>query len=328
MNGKTREHIDNFLLRINKHPEYSTGVYIETLMTIQEDAAHHSRALEITASKVPRYQTKPEKRKNVETILRAHEHLAKEGVSLSTLAVLGHIIEPQGQPYPNFRREEVTIGTVPPSAPEAIVYKMKELVNFLNTDQQPHPLIRAIEAHLVMAGVHPYIDGNGRAARALQNHCLQEEGYPPAIIPSAEREVYTKLLRDALSDRYRYKSSLEKTSRNEEIFHEFIAAKVLLSLEHLEGQLRKSRAYAITINRSTEVDPGMVYQLAKKIRSYGRSCGSEGVKVSIPRSSSLNKSKTLRVLGDIGKEQLERIVEKSLEFQKSGYIIECINDLG
>jgi Fic family protein len=63
-------------------------------------------------------------------------------------------------------------GTVlyrPPSA-ELIVDRMKKLVEFANTEQDDtfiHPIIHAVILHFMLAYEHPFVDGNGRTARAL-----------------------------------------------------------------------------------------------------------------------------------------------------------------
>jgi len=43
--------------------------------------------------------------------------------------------------------------------------------------RQEHPVIRAGIAHYVLAAVHPFVEGNGRAARAFATMVLYLEGY-------------------------------------------------------------------------------------------------------------------------------------------------------
>jgi Fic family protein len=42
--------------------------------------------------------------------------------------------------------------------------------------------------------VHPFIDGNGQAARLLMNLALLQSGYPVAIIPPILRREYLDAL--------------------------------------------------------------------------------------------------------------------------------------
>lgn len=53
---------------------------------------------------------------------------------------------------------------------------MSELVTDLNATGELHPMVRAAMAHLNLAMIHPFRDGNGRMARALQTLVLAREG--------------------------------------------------------------------------------------------------------------------------------------------------------
>jgi Fic family protein len=58
---------------------------------------------------------------------------------------------------------------------------LDELEAFANagTDANPfiHPLLRAILCHYQLAWIHPFVDGNGRAARALWYWVMLQQGY-------------------------------------------------------------------------------------------------------------------------------------------------------
>ncbi len=58
---------------------------------------------------------------------------------------------------------------------EKVPALMKELVESLS-DSAAHPLIRGAMAHLNLAMIHPFADGNGRMARCLQTLVLAREG--------------------------------------------------------------------------------------------------------------------------------------------------------
>jgi Fic family protein len=53
---------------------------------------------------------------------------------------------------------------------------MAELVDWLNLDEDVHPLIRAAMAHLHLVSIHPWSDGNGRMSRSLQTLMIAREG--------------------------------------------------------------------------------------------------------------------------------------------------------
>jgi Fic family protein len=65
---------------------------------------------------------------------------------------------------------------------------MSELVGFLNT---PHdqPIVKAAMAHLNLTMIHPFSDGNGRMARALQTMVLSREGIIDPRFSSIEEYI-------------------------------------------------------------------------------------------------------------------------------------------
>ncbi len=60
------------------------------------------------------------------------------------------------------------------------------------------PIERAAITHHRLVAIHPFIDGNGRTARLVQNLLLMREGYPPAVIQRTNRRQYYTAL--ALAD--------------------------------------------------------------------------------------------------------------------------------
>jgi Fic family protein len=59
------------------------------------------------------------------------------------------------------------------------------------------PVELAAVAHHRLAGIHPFLDGNGRTARLIMNLVLLRAGYPPAIIARANRAQYYRALAQA-----------------------------------------------------------------------------------------------------------------------------------
>ncbi|TSC85384.1 MAG: Uncharacterized protein G01um101416_891 [Microgenomates group bacterium Gr01-1014_16] len=77
-------------------------------------------------------------------------------------------------------RNSVTgeIGFRPPAATE-VAGLVEDFVSWLNSEKGrgEHPVLRAGVAHYVLAAVHPFVEGNGRTARAFATMILYREGY-------------------------------------------------------------------------------------------------------------------------------------------------------
>jgi Fic family protein len=96
-----------------------------------------------------------------------------------------------------YRKHRVIItGTdfIPP-APEWIPDLMGSFISGIpETRVKHHPVEFAAIIHKELVTIHPFIDGNGRAARLLMNLALLQAGYPVAIIPPILRRDYLETL--------------------------------------------------------------------------------------------------------------------------------------
>lgn len=83
---------------------------------------------------------------------------------------------------------------VPPPA-EHVAQLVHDLCEFSSGDAFP-PLVQAAIAHAQFETIHPFIDGNGRAGRALVQVILRRRGLAPAYVPpisvvlAKRRDVY------------------------------------------------------------------------------------------------------------------------------------------
>lgn len=71
---------------------------------------------------------------------------------------------------------------------------MTEFEAWLRESQDLHPVILAAKAHIRLARIHPFVDGNGRTCRLLVNYILLQHGYPPALYRSENRAAYMNAL--------------------------------------------------------------------------------------------------------------------------------------
>lgn len=70
------------------------------------------------------------------------------------------------------------ISYTPPTAAE-VPYLIEDLVNWVNSEEgrDEHPVIKAGIIHYELARIHPFVDGNGRVARAVATLILFLDGY-------------------------------------------------------------------------------------------------------------------------------------------------------
>ena len=64
----------------------------------------------------------------------------------------------------------------PPSAVEVPIM-MSEMVKWLNSELDIHPVLVSGIAQFQLVQIHPFLDGNGRASRLLSTLCLYKAGY-------------------------------------------------------------------------------------------------------------------------------------------------------
>ncbi len=96
--------------------------------------------------------------------------------------IVGHFIDPD----PAYH--------VPPPAEKlpGLLESMVAFANDLESEPFVHPVVRAIALHFYLAYLHPFVDGNGRTARALFYRSLLRQGYR-----LAEYLAISRLLRRA-----------------------------------------------------------------------------------------------------------------------------------
>jgi Fic family protein len=64
----------------------------------------------------------------------------------------------------------------PPNAVEMKKH-LKYFYKFANADKEQHPFVKAVIIHFWLSYIHPFVDGNGRTARALFYWSLMRDGY-------------------------------------------------------------------------------------------------------------------------------------------------------
>lgn len=113
----------------------------------------------------------------------------------------------------NFRKTRVVIKnsrtgevTFNPPPPIEVPFQIEDFFAWLNSfeGKEIHPVLRAGIAHFELVRIHPFVDGNGRVARAFSTFVLYGEGYDVKRFFSLE-EHFDK-------DAYSYYGYLQRTS--------------------------------------------------------------------------------------------------------------------
>lgn len=77
-----------------------------------------------------------------------------------------------------------------PPDPLFVPELMEQFAEKWLANSRQHPVVQASMAHFELVSIHPFIDGNGRAARLLMNLILMKHGYFPAVILKNDRKKY------------------------------------------------------------------------------------------------------------------------------------------
>lgn len=147
----------------------------------------------------------------------------------NVLKRLNGLIEPKIEGTGSFRETDVTLNTpgyTPPSW-EKVPERVKNLILKVREMYKKDPLEAAILAHLEIAAVQPFVEGNKRCARLIQDRILFDAEIPPAIIQAGEGKYYLGLLQRTLPA-YR----TDKIDGQRE-FYDYCASKVNNGLDEI-----------------------------------------------------------------------------------------------
>lgn len=98
-----------------------------------------------------------------------------------------------------YREQNVEISGAKFQPPDytSIPGAMMELVDTYDQTKTLHPILRAAWLHASFTHIHPFIDGNGRTGRLIQDFSLMSDGLYPTGIPSHLRDDYYDALENA-----------------------------------------------------------------------------------------------------------------------------------
>lgn len=129
--------------------------------------------------------------------------MAKDGMPTDIAQVKElHELILEGRPSAgSFRNEPVRISGSrhrPPKTWHAIMSAMEEWARWSSSRTMAAPILRATVLHAWFVHIHPFLDGNGRCARAISNLELIRAGYPSIIIRKVQdRDRYINALQES-----------------------------------------------------------------------------------------------------------------------------------
>jgi hypothetical protein len=307
--------IDKILGRVRTHPEYGGCLSKKLFASAQKSANIHSLNIEKESERqarnhdgIDQYHQSAEEA--LESLANARNILARDGLNATTLVHLGKIIQPDNK-YA-IRQSEVIFGDQAGLKPERIIDSLGNLEYRLQFFPG-HAIDRAIEAHIEMVRIHPYQDGNGRASRLLQNYCLEERAYPPAILSPEEKPILFPLLSQTISERNQRGTSYEHQGQGEKGLRYFIAQAIHKQAIAIENELKKQRQYVVEIQADSKSKQSAEHIVANSIRSQARRSIQTGIKVNKIRNK--GHEILLYVCGDISTQEIESAIQKRLETQ-------------
>lgn len=108
-----------------------------------------------------------------------------------------------------FRHRSVELpgAPFPPPNPADIPPLVARLCDLFGVSEAQHPIIQAAWLHEQVTLIHPFMDGNGRTGRLLQDYILIRRGLLPVGIPPSQRDDYYAAL--AAADKAKWNDLVE-----------------------------------------------------------------------------------------------------------------------
>jgi Fic family protein len=173
--------------------EGNTLTLRETQLVIEEGITVGGKSIAETLEA----KNHPEAIEFVEKLVEAKSELTEDGVLQVHKLIMANIADDAGQ----YRTTGVRItgaSFMPPPSSQ-VRPRMNELLKWLKENPDEHtPIEVAAVFHHRFVQIHPFSEGNGRAARLLMNAILMKNGYPfIAIVSNLDRPKYLRTLMEA-----------------------------------------------------------------------------------------------------------------------------------
>ena len=173
--------------------EGNTLTLRETRLVIEEGITVGEKSL----TEILEAKNHPEAIKFVESLVAARSKIDEDTVLRIHKLIMLNIAEDAGRYRTTRVRITGAVFTPPPSS--EVRPKMSDLLKWLRENPDEYtPIELAAVFHHGFVRIHPFTEGNGRAARLLMNAILLKTGYPfIAIVPKRDRAKYLRTLMEA-----------------------------------------------------------------------------------------------------------------------------------
>ena len=92
--------------------------------------------------------------------------------------------------------EYVRVGSYIAPAPKEVVGMLEKMLMEYNAASHENIIKRIAKLHLAFEHIHPFVDGNGRIGRVINNYLLIREGFVPINIKFIDRKKYYEAFRE------------------------------------------------------------------------------------------------------------------------------------
>lgn len=129
-----------------------------------------------------------------------------------------------------FRKENefVRVGNHIAPNPKEVVERLGKMLIEYNAESRENIIKRIAKIHLVFEYTHPFVDGNGRIGRVINNYLLIREGFVPINIKFIDRKMYYEAFNEF--------DAKGKTAIMEKIVGKALANSYHKRLAYLEGK--------------------------------------------------------------------------------------------
>ena len=80
--------------------------------------------------------------------------------------------------------------------PKEVVERLEKMLAGYNANSRENIIKRISRLHLIFEHTHPFVDGNGRIGRVINNYLLIREGFVPVNIKFIDRKMYYEAFKE------------------------------------------------------------------------------------------------------------------------------------